>query len=279
MKKIIYILICSPLFAANAGSVEVNWGKNKSEGFFINNERLNGYSHKSFKKNTFVNEDKYNQSKYFNNSNIDSLNTRSIKNINTSDKNNIVKKDVNLNAKSLNMVKIFGGCFPQKDINLEWICVDDYSISDTEITNHMYGLFDEKHKKNDNKPVTGIGYKNMISYAEWLSKDSSIKYKIPSKKQWTYSALSGGNIPQNICGYANLSSSYCKNVDNKFLDVASLKPNDWGVYDMFGNALELVIDVDGKNYFIGGSKDSNGVDNLMKNSKDILNAGFRLVSE
>jgi len=188
------------------------------------------------------------------------------------------------------MVNIFGGCIPQKDINIEWICVDNFNIGSVEVTNDMYRQFNTSHNSNvgdftnlnsGSQPVVNLSLMEINSYISWLNKNTKKKYRLPTIDEWEYSAIAGINTQINMCEYANLADINCtktKSTNN----VGAYRANNWGLYDMFGNVWEVVSTKSGAFNIKGGSwTDSikmTSVDlNLKFNGKKSNNIGFRLV--
>jgi formylglycine-generating enzyme required for sulfatase activity len=192
------------------------------------------------------------------------------------------------------MVKIFSGCMLNSGVDtvemlLQEVCVEDYYISDSEITNAQYSayLYEQGYINmlvND-FPVVGITQKQALAFTRWLSKKQNKNYTLPTHAQWAYAAHTHGNNilsnKKNICSEANVY--HCS--DNpSILPVKFLKPNSWGLYDMFGNTWEWVI---GKNsqqeiakggawnsvfQFIDLSK------SYQPSAKKLNNIGFRIVA-
>ena len=177
------------------------------------------------------------------------------------------------------MVDIFGGCISQKDENVEWQCVDKFSISSVEVTNFMYNKFDPEHKNNTNNPnspVVDINIEDAKNYISWLSKKTGIKYRLPTIDEWQYAALAGTNagVIHSVCEYANLKS--CNDL-NSISAVGSYLANNWGLYDMYGNVWEMTNGADLS--IVGGSWNSSIQlvnKNLQFNGKKSNDVGFRL---
>ena len=88
-------------------------------------------------------------------------------------------------------------------------------------------------------PVRNVSAVDAETYAGWLSKRDSKKYRLPTEKEWEYAARNGGSTrlyPWGNdwkSGYANIDSSLTK-------PVGSFKPGatSTGVFDMIGNVQE-----------------------------------------
>jgi formylglycine-generating enzyme required for sulfatase activity len=130
-----------------------------------------------------------------------------------------------------------------------------------------HGKFEETSKANwkdpgfrqtDRDPVVCVSWDDAMAYVEWLSQATGKKYRLPSEAEWEYAARAGtttsriwGNDADEACGYANVSdASVKKEYDWKTVDcddgyvytapVGKFKPNKFGLYDMMGNARQIV---------------------------------------
>ena len=110
------------------------------------------------------------------------------------------------------------------------------------------------------RPVTCINMPDAQAYVEWLSKKTGKKYRLPTEAEWEYAARAGtrssrywGDKSNCACRYANVADrSFKKRLplrawyqmhacDDRYYftsPVGSFKPNQFGLYDMIGNAWE-----------------------------------------
>jgi sulfatase modifying factor 1 len=196
----------------------------------------------------------------------------------------------NSDTLSAQFVLIKGGCFTmgspknetgrEQDEQQKKVCVKDFYLAKTEITNKEYLKFKPDHKiidyasfslKEDSCPVAGVTWDQVQEYIAWLNKGSSVKYRLPTTEEWEYAARAGttasrfwGDDPDKACLYANVSDKTAmatwkaeqikhipKNIARKMYHncddnfpvvapVASFKPNAFGLYDMLGNVWEWV---------------------------------------
>ena len=95
------------------------------------------------------------------------------------------------------------------------------------------------------RPVINVTWYEAKKYCEWLSKVSGENYRLPTEAEWEYSCRAGNNSnyffgddEKNLIEYA----WYDKNSGGKTHEVGQLKPNNWGLYDMYGNVWEWCED-------------------------------------
>ncbi|SFN40840.1 Formylglycine-generating enzyme, required for sulfatase activity, contains SUMF1/FGE domain [Chryseobacterium oleae] len=111
-------------------------------------------------------------------------------------------------------------------------------------------------------PVTCVTRKDAEDYAAWLSSKTGAKYRLPTEAEWEYAAKAGSNTAffwgdnvNDACGYAavydestDAATGYqfikvnCNDGAAYTASVGSFKPNNWGLYDVTGNAREFVAD-------------------------------------
>lgn len=180
----------------------------------------------------------------------------------------------------MQFVFIQGGCFDMGDSigegdpnerPVHQVCLSDFYIGAFEVTNaqfqkfmaqHQSGTSEEKNLGGPNQPVVNVSWEDATSFAQWLSSQSGESYRLPTEAEWEFAARAGsgqsrfwGNNPDEACNYANVADMTAKKMrpqwttffcdDNHFVsaDVGSFKPNEFGLYDVLGNAWEWCLDV------------------------------------
>ncbi len=200
-------------------------------------------------------------------------------------------------SKKINWIKIDGGILKVKDHqgNAKEIKVNSFYISQSEITIAQYfrcvhlGLcpkvdlhscVNESFDQNLNHPMTCISWDDARIFSKWVGGD------LPSEVQWEYVANPEGK-ESKLESDQQIIKEVCHQTASKTKD---------GVCDLFGNALEWVLDdasqsnldlIDDMprcidldcNSIVGDSKIIKGNSNqqILYPTKKMLNIGFRVV--
>jgi len=128
-----------------------------------------------------------------------------------------------------------------------------------------------------NRPVIYIKWFYAYEFAEWLSRETGHKYRLPTEEEWEYAARAGTttafSFGEHVGGMDNHSffkrlmnagntkagdeaqktlldqyAWYGENAQQKTQPVGEKKPNPWGLYDMHGNVWEWTCSVYSENY-------------------------------
>ena len=161
---------------------------------------------------------------------------------------------------TFNMIKIKGGTFlmggnPQQrrpipaELPAHRVTLSDYYIGETEVTNALWSTVMGSNPSDisiagDNLPVNDVSWEDCQRFITRLSSLTGLNFFLPTEAQWEYAARGGGASR----GYEYSGSNKAKDVgwykDNHKTRsrVASLKPNELGVYDMSGGVWEWCSD-------------------------------------
>ena len=142
------------------------------------------------------------------------------------------------NAKPVHMVKV------EKPFNM----------SALEISNKEYGAFvkatgmkyrNKKLLKNESAAVAYVSWDDAKAYADWLSKMSGKRYRLPTEAEWEYAARGGTDTLYSWGDNATLAPQFAWMALNAHGFVHSrglLQPNAYGLFDMAGNVAEWCLD-------------------------------------
>ena len=113
----------------------------------------------------------------------------------------------------------------------------------------------------DSHPVLCVSWNDARAYAQWLSKKTGKRYRLPSESEWEYAARAGsvtarywGDDPVQACRFANVADQSrfqtwgfgqkheCTDGHYFTAPAGGYSPNRFGLYDMLGNAWEWTED-------------------------------------
>ncbi len=101
-------------------------------------------------------------------------------------------------------------------------------------------------------PVIDVSWEDATAYCEWLSKQTGVRYRLPTEAEWEYACRAGsaarycfGEDEQQLEEYA----WYSKNAGGKTHSVGEKRANAWRLHDLHGNILEWVQDWHANDYY------------------------------
>ncbi len=142
---------------------------------------------------------------------------------------------------------------------LRRVKVEDFYISETEVTNQQYAEFVEATKRkspknwkngkfpteNADKPVDSITWQDANDYCEWLSKQIGATVRLPSEAEWKRAARGDTNYKYPWGNDWNEESAQSLESKGEIRSVKSLTAgrSPFGVYEMVGNVWEWTSDL------------------------------------
>jgi formylglycine-generating enzyme required for sulfatase activity len=129
---------------------------------------------------------------------------------------------------------------------LQWSLVMGENPSDFKTGGQMVKINGKDIPMNPNRPVEQVSWDDVQKYIQKLNQmDPHYNYRLPTEAEWEYAARAGTDTPFSFGSDPNDLGAhgwYSGNSGNQTHDVASLKPNANGLYDMHGNVWEWVQD-------------------------------------
>jgi len=135
---------------------------------------------------------------------------------------------------------------------LHEVRIPDFYLGRYPVTNQEYAIFLKENQdmseaeywadrrfNQPRQPVVGVSWDEVKQYAEWAG------LRLPSEAEWEYACRAGartryysGDDEKDL----DRAGWYDENSDNQTHPVGEKEPNDFGLYDMHGNAWEWVED-------------------------------------
>ncbi|MCL1888957.1 MAG: formylglycine-generating enzyme family protein [Desulfovibrionaceae bacterium] len=114
----------------------------------------------------------------------------------------------------------------------------------------------------ENNPSKFEGRRNPVEQISWHdaqefvgrlnAKEGHNRYRLPTEAEWEYAARAGTDMAYFFGSDRNELSRYAwyaGNSGEKTQPVGRKLPNPWGLYDVYGNVFEWVLDWYGKKYY------------------------------
>jgi len=180
----------------------------------------------------------------------------------------------------IRFARIAAGKFMKGDVpeneKLEVQIKDAFEIGATEITQSQFheimGIEPENPLANGGQlPMGGVTWHDARSFCAKLTFDSLRKglgyvYRLPTDSEWEYACRAGTDTDFFFgIDYRNEFPKYAwfrDNADGNLRAVAQLRPNPWGLYDVYGNVAEWCENV-------GGEDADNGVAEALPTDRSV----------
>lgn len=112
--------------------------------------------------------------------------------------------------------------------------------------------------QTDDHPAVSLSWNDATAFCDWLGKKEGKPYRLPTEAEWEYACRAGtttvyyhGDDPKGLAGFGNFGIFPGGGVDFPYPDpdgfeftapVGSLRANNFGLFDMLGNAYEWCSD-------------------------------------
>lgn len=143
--------------------------------------------------------------------------------------------------------------------------VDSFWVGNTEVTREMFedimGFDPSQYTDADSLPVHGVSWFDAVRFCNALSESAGFEvcydtttwqvdftangFRLPTEAEWEYAARAGsatmfytGNNEEDL----QRAGWYEENSEGMPHQVGEMQPNNWGLYDMMGNAWEWCND-------------------------------------
>ena len=127
--------------------------------------------------------------------------------------------------------------------------VGDYYIGETEVTQALWEVVMHKNRskqKGADMPVEYVTYEQIQEFIARLNKMSGRHFRLPTEAEWEYAARGGRRSKGYLYAGSNnpdeVAYTLTYDFDDHHKQVAQLKPNELGLYDMSGNVWEFCED-------------------------------------
>ena len=154
------------------------------------------------------------------------------------------------------------GIISADEVPRHMVSIKSFVVSVYEITFAEYDQFAKATKRKlpssagwDRKthPVINVSWDDSLAYTQWLSKQTSKRYRLLSESEWEYVARAGSTSSFWWGTEGGSSNAHCFNCESDFstgkpAKIGTYKPNQFGLYDTAGNLFEWVHDCYHRNY-------------------------------
>jgi formylglycine-generating enzyme len=135
--------------------------------------------------------------------------------------------------------------------------------------NAKYSWRNAGFQQTDEHPVVNVSWNDAVEYCKWLSRKERKTYRLPTEAEWEYACRAGtttryssGDDPETLAKVGNVADAAAKakipdltwtiKANDGYVftaPVGKFKPNNFGLYDMHGNAWQWCADWYGAEYY------------------------------
>ena len=134
---------------------------------------------------------------------------------------------------------------PDHDVTLS-----DYKIGQTQVTQELWKAVmgsnsNPSRFEGDQHPVEQVSWDDCQAFIAKLNELTGMNFRLPTEAEWEYAAIGGKKSNGTMfSGSASITEvGWCTlNSNSTTHDVATLAPNELGIYDMTGNVNEWCYD-------------------------------------
>ena len=142
---------------------------------------------------------------------------------------------------------------PEHPVSLDAFWIDTHEVTVGEYkqflldSEYQVSLHPElsKHSPTDDHPIVGVSWQDAMAYARWAGK------RLPTEAEWEKAARGGLLSEDYPWGNDDIDSSKANygNIQEHTTRVGSYPANEYGLYDMAGNAAEWCLDLWDSNFY------------------------------
>jgi sulfatase modifying factor 1 len=147
---------------------------------------------------------------------------------------------------------------PQHDVCLEAFWIGKYEVTQAQWKKVMED--NPSMPEDDDAPVNTVSFEMIQEFLQKLNQQAGKEiYRLPTEAEWEYAARAGTDTAYSFGDdVAQLVEYgwYSANSDYKQHPVGELKPNPWGLYDMYGNVWEVCQDWYDTKYYAQSPSDN-----------------------
>lgn len=166
---------------------------------------------------------------------------------------------ISANGISIQMVAVEGGVFQMgsetgesDEKPVHEVKLSNFFIGQTEVTQELWEAVMGKNpssSKGAKRPVESVSWNRIQSFIETLNQMTGKTFRLPTEAEWEFAARGGTKSKGYTYAGSNTLSDVAYSSNEGTYDVATLPPNELGIYDMSGNVSEYCQDYYDKDFY------------------------------